>query len=254
MLIKSKFKDYYDNLGGVDRSIIYNRQEAHYIINNNTCYLKTDIVTTLPPNSSVYKAFNLLKDINKKVSDSGCVQYTMWPGRFWKSLNLSVLVVGNKIFPTIKFCDQYFYDYDKFLEHYYEQDKEAKPPRFTKSKWEDFYNNCKKQKFIDIQVLLNAPIFFFEFVYGRFHLVDLYVNCSLKKLNTISIIDPYQANQEVSMFLSGVLRQPENKMVEITDEKAFLAKHGMGDLSFKQGAPGKKKKQRRKNKAKKRGK
>ena len=254
MLIKSNFRDYYDNIGGVDTSIVYNRTPKYYVSKNNTAYLMEDKLTSLDPNSDIHLAFNKLKDINDNLTDNSCVRFTSWPGPLWRSLTLNVLVVGNKVFPVIDFYDKYHYTYESFLDLYNKKNPTSKPPRFLKSDWVEFCTTCNRQNFTEVQVLLNSPIFFFEFVYSRFFQLDLFVDCNLSKINTISILDPYQTYQEVSMFISGVLKQPENKTVEITDEKTLLAKHGMGSMSFKQGNPGKKKEQRRKNKARKRNK
>jgi hypothetical protein len=55
----------------------------------------------------------------------------------------------------------------------------------------------------------------------------------LKAINFAKVVDPYQAFQELSMYVGGVLPRLANPTVEITDEKVMLAKHGMDNMSFK---------------------
>lgn len=61
----------------------------------------------------------------------------------------------------------------------------------------------------------------------------------------MSIVDPITAYQEISMYLGGVLGNPEPQMVQIAD-KDQLVKKGFDDMSFKTYSPGKKTKRRNK--------
>lgn len=54
----------------------------------------------------------------------------------------------------------------------------------------------------------------------------------LKSTGIQKIVDPQQAYQELSMWIGGVLQQPK-PIVEITDDKVILAKHGMDHWSFR---------------------
>jgi hypothetical protein len=56
---------------------------------------------------------------------------------------------------------------------------------------------------------------------------------SLKEFDFIKLVDPVRAFQEISMWVGGVLPKPGNKLVEITDDKIKLAKHGMDKHSFR---------------------
>ena len=46
-------------------------------------------------------------------------------------------------------------------------------------------------------------------------------------------MDPFSMFQEISMFVSGVLPRNPNPMVEITDDKVKVAKHGFDKWSFR---------------------
>lgn len=56
---------------------------------------------------------------------------------------------------------------------------------------------------------------------------------TLKSVQFIRVMDPVTAFQEISMWVGGVLPRPGNPMVEITDDKIKLAKHGMDKTSFR---------------------
>jgi hypothetical protein len=46
-------------------------------------------------------------------------------------------------------------------------------------------------------------------------------------------MDPFTLFQELSMFVGGVLPRNPNPMVEITDDKVKVAKHGFDKWSFR---------------------
>lgn len=55
----------------------------------------------------------------------------------------------------------------------------------------------------------------------------------LGKMGFARKLDPFTAFQELSMWIGGVLPRPGNPIVEITDEKVKVAKHGMDKWSFR---------------------
>ncbi len=56
---------------------------------------------------------------------------------------------------------------------------------------------------------------------------------TLKDYDFVKVVDPVRAFQELSMWVGGVLPKPGNPMVQITDDKVKLAKHGMDATSFR---------------------
>lgn len=62
----------------------------------------------------------------------------------------------------------------------------------------------------------------------------------LKELGFMKVLDAYSAFQDLSQWVGGVLPRPSAPMVDITDEKTQLQKHGMDKWSFKT-MPGSKK-------------
>lgn len=55
----------------------------------------------------------------------------------------------------------------------------------------------------------------------------------LNDVDFIKVLDPVQAFQQLSMWVGGVLPQPGNPMVQITDDSVKLVKHGMDKWSFR---------------------
>lgn len=67
---------------------------------------------------------------------------------------------------------------------------------------------------------------------------DWHINCatstfSLKSIDFAKVVDPYTLFQELSMFIGGVLPRDANPMVEITDDKIKIAKHGFDKWTFR---------------------
>lgn len=70
--------------------------------------------------------------------------------------------------------------------------------------------------------------------YGRDDQVRWTVNGdNLKSFQFQRVLDPYSCAQEISMWVGGVLPKNGNPMVEITDDKIKIAKHGMDKWSFR---------------------
>lgn len=55
----------------------------------------------------------------------------------------------------------------------------------------------------------------------------------LGKMGFARKLDPFSAFQELSMWVGGVLPRQGNPMVEISDERTMVAKHGMDEWSFR---------------------
>lgn len=61
---------------------------------------------------------------------------------------------------------------------------------------------------------------------------------SLKDFDFPRAVDPYTLFQELSMFVGGVLPRNPNPMVEITDDRIKVAKHGFDKWSFRKHKDG----------------
>lgn len=55
----------------------------------------------------------------------------------------------------------------------------------------------------------------------------------LKAVDFARHITPYEAFQELSMYVGGVIKRPEKPTVTITDSKVLAGKHGFNEWSFR---------------------
>jgi hypothetical protein len=78
-----------------------------------------------------------------------------------------------------------------------------------------------------------------ESIFGSYHEIQRQremwkVNTDgLKAIGFPSVVDPYTAFQELSMFVGGVLPRSPNPMVELSGEKIMTQKHGFDKWSFR---------------------
>jgi hypothetical protein len=56
---------------------------------------------------------------------------------------------------------------------------------------------------------------------------------NLKNIGFMKVMDPFTLFQEIEMWIGGVLPGAGNPMVEITDQKIKVAKHGFDEWSFR---------------------
>lgn len=99
----------------------------------------------------------------------------------------------------------------------------------------------------DMFVELGVPVFFFSNrSYHRRVATTFILNPRLEDYGFQSIMDPWTAYQELSMFVGGVLPRSGNNLVEITDDKVIRDAKGHGENSFKMPSPGKKARRRSK--------
>lgn len=244
MLIISKYKDYYDIVQGqgVDKTLIYKRDEKEIFVNYDKSF---DVVG---------KGFVLPQEYYEFVA-----YFDTLPHRFyiWKSkMEAEPFIVG--------FCGQIYLGYKmslptgekeicynvysiiEFMKTHklYEQldefsspEKKSKYGR-TKSKYRPFkfdevknaFDEVKDNKFLhSLFVEYKAPIFYFERMYrgAKFH-----INAQLKDLDFHIKVSHYQAFQEISMYLGGVLGVGSPEMIDISD-KEMIKKKGFDKFSFR---------------------
>jgi len=106
--------------------------------------------------------------------------------------------------------------------------------KFTREWFEEFVarHGAGKQASLDFFFELNAPVFVWLPQNRNNTPEKIVVNPCLKDYRFQSLVDPFTAWQELSMFLGGVLQRPENRMVAISDE-IRRDKKGFDDRSFK---------------------
>ncbi len=92
-------------------------------------------------------------------------------------------------------------------------------------KFFEIYQAVERKEFMDYHHDIGIPVMMFT------NQVLVY-NPVLADYKFYKIVDAFQAFQELSMFISGVLGGNSPKMVEISD-KIRIAKHGFNEMSFR---------------------
>ena len=93
----------------------------------------------------------------------------------------------------------------------------------------EYYENRDNRNLIDLHHETGVPVIMYENINNNKTIV---YNPVLKEIAFYKAVDPFQAFQEISMFISGVLGGNSPKMVELSDEMR-IAKHGFDDKSFR---------------------
>lgn len=215
MRIISKFRDYYDGVmkSGMDQNIVYVRENKEIVLDQdygikfstkevNTKY--TVELVLLGYCGKIFKIYVLTEgDVRHVFHDRQDFQDFMLRNGFGSKYDFEV----NRWWPGrySRFAD---FDTSKLLELFHKY----QTPLFTIS------NKYYWRSSDETKVILGP---------------------SLKDLNFYELKDTYTAYQDIFQYVSGVLNQPETKMVKITD-KDKIHKHGFDNWSFRK-LPGSKK-------------
>lgn len=232
MYIISKKKDYYDGVAGtigIDKTIVYNRETLEFDEKNEfpECFStkgKSWIETREYPFSSL-NYFDIEKKYNKEHQKFGYFIIGFCGKLYvgWK-LYKEIIEFGNaKLITTIT--------YDKELIN------EIFVP--VRKYWggnilNDDINYIENYNAIDIFRKYKTPVFLFDNDYNRKYLnINHYsgkkekfiVNPNLSTYEFYKVFDSYQAFQEISMFIGGVLGNNEKQIIEVSD-KNKIEQHG----------------------------
>lgn len=237
MRIVSKFHDYYDGVArqGVDLSIIYLRESFRYDFERKTYPTIYDILPKI-----TYQYFTINLDHRRSNEND--------------KLTLTYMVLGycGELYPLVEIrasssivgsCpEEYTYVYsleelekvllNKYELHFSFKNRERKYSRIRASASDLpslFGQDLSRLKTFFTEY--NCPTFlFFDNVPGRFP--SIATNVCLKQLQFFKVKDAFTCFQDISMYVSGVLRSPTPVMVQISDEDK-LSKHGFDEWSFR---------------------
>lgn len=244
MLIVSKFHDYYDSaMGfGVDKALVYTRsqetggivrlprahfgphEERHRKTNGEQIYIKSEIVPLVFCGEVFYRHVALVK-----------------------------VSFGERYFP-----DRHFTHHSKkgllsaIYKEYGLSEKTDDKPRWMGSRWElkddgiTFEEALANQDLIALSIREGTPVFLLRnlkhgekdpFARGieigpRDVTFVVEKNPSLKELGFFQVKDPYQAFQDIAMFLGGVMGVGDRPMVQLSDKEVHQ-KHGFDKMSFR---------------------
>lgn len=235
IISKKSEKDYYDGVAGtlgIDKTIVYNRHIQEVDLN--------DVPNIFKRKSSVYSKQDespIMKMIHTMLKKEYCDKYCgashfvigfcgkLYPGwKFYKEIK------NRKNFWDTEVSTMITYDSDFAREHFIES--------FWGNKFDDNLKYVKNYDPIEIFRLFDAPSFLFDADYKRTSsnmnekTHKFLINPILKDYEFYTLFDSFQAFQEISMFLSGVLGSRENDIIQVED-KYKIAQHGFDKWSFR---------------------
>jgi len=247
MKIISKFHDYYD-IGlsyGIDPLITYKRSKKIIKINHKKINKEKTEHTKHFENAQNFFSFNK--------------RYTYRPFFFNKRKtdyldvdSFGCLCLCGKIYPFIK-CKistyqskysnkfEYIYtldDLDELItksksdDIYYDYFKSDSKYVINRTDYDLLFNHSKGIKYndlIDSHIYYDSPIFIYEYGHLTFNVI---INPILKEFEFYKVLDPYTMFQNLSMFMSGILGNKENKAIDISD-RDLKYKKGFDEKSFR---------------------
>lgn len=261
MRIISKFQDYYDSaMGlGIDPTLVYVRTTMKGTVADYTLtFQRLDgVLEDLPRSLSVEHSSTLSVScgilgfcgklypiMTQGVGDNR--KFFSTPEQMFKHMEQEVLLALNTVGCNVAHLDRQSYrKFEKEFETGREGWYRDSLSRKTFYEWGEEVN--KANNIIDIFFEIEAPMFILYGTTVHRYRRDLpmsgkvIVNPCLKDAGFASIIDPYTAYQELSMFMGGVLPRHKDPP-QITDDKVLRDSKGFHNMSFKTRAPGKKSK------------
>ena len=232
MRIISDFHDYYDKVAGTgqDNTLIYYRKVKHVVLDKypfENLYGK-----------SWFYGFNRSGSINVQQRTIG------FCGQVYPVLRVTAIADNYiKPFDKIVFEKMCFTleDVDEFVKEHFKQkdvdsyyDKKNKKDRWPwnqrRFRLEEFFSDCEKEKNSYLKYFEDSkcPVFT-AYNDQRDSYIDY--NSSLKESEFFKIIDPFQAFQQISMFL-GNIAQPE-KPIPVMDDEIKADLRGYNKWSFR---------------------
>jgi len=248
MKIVSSFHDYYDTAlaYGADQTLSYVRQTKEILIPIETLFGR-QLLMKGPPSKEPLAYWT-----------NGNGYYSSAKGYYILRSQKGVLGFCGKRYPYFaievqekigsKFTRTFIYDYDIAIKRYntlWPPDKyrrrwrkRFKEDRETKALREHFEQGPSEEEWMNLFHEYETPTFL------RLNGCDI-INPPLKDLGFQVIFNPFEAFQEISMFVGGVLKSVENNTIELDNDIEIVKKGFHLKSSFRQDSPGKKERRRK---------
>jgi len=214
MRIFSKYHDYYDTVRGFgfDPTCVYNRKEEEI-------YPSDTIFKEIINNSFIKRARSKLPCAysNRKITNEQICVYDSF-----------ILLFCAKIYPCIIFSIQpkqtyeikepkfkYCYTFDDAIKY----SDERRYSSTNKQNLDSLFSYTEHTSFINLHQKLQVP----SIMIFRKDLIIL--NPILKNYKFYKVMDSFTTFQELSMFLGGIISQPEKSLIKISND-IRLQKHG----------------------------
>jgi hypothetical protein len=231
ILTKSSLKDYYDGVvqtSGIDKTIVYDRQPkiSNWKDKDFPEFLKRKLFQIYWSSKKEKDNISPIVDLEHYNSPS------LKPNIKYKSYQYIVVGFCGKLYIGFKF---FYINDDNELDFDIIYDFNEIKTIIAHSKRDNFkerYDKIANLDLIDKFREYNTPIFVYESSYSlRFdkfnsHYYEKFIiNPLLKYYQFYKVFGSYQAFQEISMFLGGVLGSNGKEIVEV-DNRTKIIKHG----------------------------
>ena len=236
MLIIAKRKDYYDGVAGstgIDKTLVYERETLE-VENIPTLFReRKGYWSSRKTDTPFYKIdyHSIKKQYRGKEFDEYAFFIIGFCGK---------LYVGWKLYRELEpvhhtISTEYTYDIEYM--------KEMLQENSWRGNFIDHVNYIIKYDALELFRNSKTPAFVYDGDYGRTtydkrrsiynsHNPKFFVNPLLKDYEFYKVFDSFQAFQEISMFIGGVLGRGEEKIIEVED-KYKIAQHGFDKWSFR---------------------
>lgn len=228
MYIISKHKDYYDSVAhskGIDKTIIYNRKteeiaDSEFYNDVRALYRKNQKIKCYFPSE---QQLNYYSKKGLKEFHTAIIGFC---GKIYPILIATYYVPATSRYTMVTEEKVIIHDLDKIREMCDKKISYFNPKKF--SNYEEMFTS---KNILDIFFKYKTPCFMLTNVdVGVFGIVgrdnkNLILNPCLKDYEFFKVVDPFQAFQEIEMFISGVLGINSQKIIEVSD-KSKIEGHG----------------------------
>lgn len=232
MIIISRWHDYYD----IGRSFGYDPQDVRYVRERKPIYYDR-----LKWEELCFRATPGIRKFDQSPHGTNKINYVwinpflvVFCGKVYTGTQIIEAVPSSG--PFRDYIKTYWYNYESFKQYLSKYQRLnwdwVNGSRWSTFKYSSFLGNIYdtesfRQKCIDekVTILYSEPE----------HPADeerLVLNRELKNIDFQKVIPPYQAYQEIDMWVSGVLPQPDRPMLTVSDE-VKIHKRGFDKWSFR---------------------
>ncbi|MBC7475664.1 MAG: hypothetical protein H7263_15365 [Candidatus Sericytochromatia bacterium] len=246
MKIYSKFKDYYDIalVHGSQADLLFERKIENVDIRKNSRMNEkfTPLQLTGIKIAQEIKNLSTTYEVEKKFKFHPMM--VIFCGKSYPGFHVTHESVGMSVVP-VKTVDGCFYDMES-LSSYLRKNgsniadlKEEKRSRWntlyfgqrTSKKIEDFFSISGSNKFENDLLehkIVTAVVTSYQNSEGEYFTINL----PLREVNFYRKFDPWQAHQELSMYIGGVLAPDSKPIIKVAD-KCKIIGHGFDEMSFR---------------------
>ena len=222
MHIISKYKDFYDSIVGqvgIDKSIIFER-----LIND--FWFDTRGEDSFRWNKIDFPHYSFSNKLLTETSRSYNLFLVGFCGKMYIAAKINSTVKTGLFSPDTKVNTSFIYGLDNIKADIckYKED-----PDYFKNKnlkeinhIESFVNN---KNVLELFYTYKTPQFVLYPVNNNTSNENLHINAALKDVQFFKVFDPFQAYQEIEMYITGVLGINNKPMIEIADKHKIIG-HG----------------------------